>query len=179
MDETELLLNARAGSQEAFAELVTHYRPRIWGVCLHIVGDHQEAEDALQDTLVSAWQNLEKFRGEARFGTWVHRIAANCSLMIVRKRKAQTQLVDFNDTDQPIQLEDETSARFDDRIANVDALRVALTALPEDFRTALVLREFGDLSYAEIAEHQGIGIQTVKSRLNRARTQLTQAIRAA
>lgn len=178
MDETALLLQARAGNQQAFAELVTFYRPRIWGVCLNIAGDHQDAEDAVQDTLVSAWQNLEKFRGEARFGTWIHRIAANCSLMIVRRRKANTQLTDFNDPDHPVLVDDDRKPRFDDRIADLDALRVALADLPDDFRTALVLREFGDLSYADIAEHQGIGVATVKSRLNRARTQLTAALAA-
>ena len=165
-------MQARGGDEQAFSELVGLYRRRIWGVCLHIVGDHQEAEDALQDTLVSAWQNLDRFRGEARFGTWIHRIAANSSLMIVRRRKAQTQLVDFNDPDHPTLIDDTGAPRFDDTIANRDALRVALAALPEDFRAALVLREFGDLSYIDIAEHQGISIATVKSRLNRARTQL-------
>lgn len=176
-DEFTLLTRARSGDQQAFAELVGLHRSRIWAVCLGIAGNPADAEDALQNTLVAAWQNLEKFRGESRFSTWLHRIASNNALMIVRKRKDHTTLTDFTDeAAQPITLVDDTPA-LDDRVATRDAVRAGLAELPEEFRTALVLREFGDFSYADIAEHQGVGIQTVKSRLNRARSQLAQAMR--
>ena len=176
MDEATLLMQARRGDQQAFAELVQANRDRIWAVCLNIVDDRQDAEDAVQNTLVAAWQNLERFRGESRFSTWLHRIAANNALMIVRKRKASTVLTDFNDPEHPVLVEDD-APRFDERIATLDALRAALAELSDDFREAIVLREFGDLSYADIAEHQGVGIQTVKSRLNRARHQLADLMR--
>jgi RNA polymerase sigma-70 factor (ECF subfamily) len=176
MDETALVLRARSGDQQAFAELTTQYYRRMWQVAYNILGDRHDTEDAIQDTLVSAWQNLDQFRGEARFGTWIHRIAANCALMIARKRKAQTQLVDFNDPDRPIVLDDGPQVRFEDRVVDHAALRQALAGLSEDFREVLVLREFGDFSYADIAEHQNIGVATVKSRLNRARTQLQDAL---
>ena len=176
-DETALLFRARAGDQQAFAELVGAYRNQVWAVCLNVTGNHQDAEDALQNTLIAAWQNLEKFRGEARFGTWLHRIATNNALTIVRRRKPSTPLTGFSDAEQPITLTDHEPA-LDDHVANVDVLRIALAALPDEFRTALVLREFGDLTYADIAEHQGVGVQTVKSRLSRARQQLAQSVRA-
>lgn len=172
-------MQAREGDQRAFADLVGMHRNQLWAVCLNIVRDHQEAEDALQNTLIAAWQNLEKFRGESRFSTWLHRIAANNALMVVRKRKPQTQLTDFTDPEQPVVLSDDTGGApsFDERMVTLDALREALATLPKDFRTAIVLREFGDFSYAEIAEHQGVPIQTVKSRLNRAKKQLAEAMK--
>ena len=178
MDETALLMQARNGDQRAFAELVGMHKNRVWAVCLNIAGNRQDAEDAVQDTLIAAWQNLDKFRGEARFSTWLHRVAANAALALVRKRKPQTDTVDFNDPDRPVLLDDDGTVAFDDRLAIRDQLRVALAEIPEEFRIAIVLREFGDMSYAEIAEHQGVGVQTVKSRLNRARTQLAERMRA-
>ena len=132
----------------------------------------------MQATLLAAWRNLDKFRGEARFSTWMHRIAANNALALIRKRKANTTLTDFSDPEQPVTLDaDESAPRFDEQIALRDALREALQQLSDDIREAVVLREFGDFSYADIAEHQGVGVQTVKSRLNRGRSQLAELLR--
>ena len=178
MDEAVLVMQARDGDQHAFAELATAHRNQMWAVCLQICGNQHDAEDALQATLLAAWRNLDRFRGEARLSTWLHRIAANNALEIVRKRKANTQLTDFSDPDQPIQLEDDPrGVAFDERIALSDALRAALSDLSPDLREAVVLREFADFTYNDIAEHQGVGVQTVKSRLNRARKQLGEALK--
>ncbi|QGP90567.1 sigma-70 family RNA polymerase sigma factor (plasmid) [Gordonia sp. 135] len=178
-DDAALLLAARNGDQHAFAQLVGAHRTHVWAVCLSICTNQHDAEDALQNTLVAAWQNLHKFRGESRFSTWLHRVAANNALMVVRKRKANTTITDFSDPDQPVQLVDDDGGgqSFDDTIALRDAVRQALAQLSEDQREAVVLREFGDLTYADIAAHQGVGVQTVKSRLNRARTQLAELLR--
>jgi RNA polymerase sigma factor (sigma-70 family) len=178
VDEAVLLMQARDGDQRAFAELVTAHRTRMWAVCLQICGDQHDAEDALQATLVAAWRYLDRFRGEARLSTRLHRIAANNAIEVVRKRRSDTQLTDFTDPEQPVQLEDSPHRiGFDEQIALSDAVRAALSALSDDLREAIVLREFGDLTYNDIAEHQGVGVQTVKSRLNRARTQLAAALR--
>ncbi|TSD93124.1 sigma-70 family RNA polymerase sigma factor [Gordonia rubripertincta] len=177
-DDAALLLAARNGDQHAFAQLVGAHRTHVWAVCLNICTNQHDAEDALQNTLVAAWQNLHKFRGESRFSTWLHRVAANNALMVVRKRKAYTTITDFSDPDQPVQLVDDDGGQpFDETIALRDAVRQALAQLSEDQREAVVLREFGDLTYADIAAHQGVGVQTVKSRLNRARTQLAELLR--
>lgn len=178
MDEAVLVMQARDGDQRAFAELVTTHRNRMWGVCLQICGNPHDAEDALQATLVAAWRNLDRFRGEARLSTWLHRIAANNAIEVVRKRRADTQLTDFNDPEQHVALEDSPGRiGFDEQLALSDAVRLALASLSDDLREAIVLREFGDFTYNDIAEHQGIGVQTVKSRLNRARAQLAEALR--
>ncbi|MGW4477956.1 sigma-70 family RNA polymerase sigma factor [Rhodococcus triatomae] len=177
MDDVTLLARAREGDQRAFAQLVEAHRNHVWAVCLSTTGNAHDAEDALQNTLIAAWQHLDRFRGESRFGTWLHRIAVNNALMVVRKRKPDTDLTDFTDDDARTVTLTDDGPRFDDRIADHDALRAALALLPEDFRTALVLRELGDLTYADIAEHQGVGVATVKSRLNRARTQLARHLR--
>ncbi|WP_458683394.1 RNA polymerase sigma factor [Prescottella equi] len=165
MTDGELLALCRQGYETAFSELVGRYRNRLWSICFRVTGNREDAEEAVQDTLTSAWQNLHKFRGDAKVSTWLYRIAANASLAIVRKRKETVADLDV------IELEDPAPLTAD-RVADVDAVRRALTELPEDFRVAVVLREFAEMSYADIAEHQGIPVATVKTRINRARKQL-------
>ncbi|WP_371307888.1 sigma factor-like helix-turn-helix DNA-binding protein [Gordonia sp. (in: high G+C Gram-positive bacteria)] len=96
---------------------------------------------------------------------------------MVRRRPGTTS-TDFTDADGPVLLEDSPGAiGFDERLALNDVLRAALAGLSGDLREAVVLREFVDFTYADIVEHQGVGVQTVKSRLNRARRQLGEALR--
>jgi RNA polymerase sigma factor (sigma-70 family) len=162
--EAELIRRAAGGDARAFADVLEPYRERMWAVCLRITGHRHDAEDALQDALTAAWRNLARFRGDARLSTWLHRIAANAALKQVARRR-ETPVEEFPDL-----VVDEPGLASE--VVDRDAVARALALLPPDFRAALVLREYGDLSYEEIAEAQGVGVQTVKSRLNRARRAL-------
>jgi len=146
--------------EESFRRLVEPHRDRLWGVCLAVTGNRQDAEDALQECLIAVWRSLPRFRGDSSFSTWAYRIAVNASIALIRRRKELTAELG--------ELVDERPG-FEDRLTERDRVRWALAQLSDDRRAALVLREYGELSYAEIAEHQGIGVQTVKSRINRAR----------
>ncbi|WP_278315177.1 RNA polymerase sigma factor [Lolliginicoccus levis] len=169
MSEKELIDRARRGDERAFAELVTRYRSRLWTICYRITNDRHDAEDALQNALAAAWQNLHRFRGEATFGTWAYTIAANSSKMIVRSRRDLA--VDLHSLD----LADD---QFDhaEQTADRDAINAALARLSDDFRAVLVLREYTAMPYRELAAHLGIPVQTVRSRLSRARAQLARAL---
>lgn len=171
MTDSELVALCKQGDPHAFATLVARYRQHTWAVCLQITGNRDDADDALQDALTSAWQSLHRFRGDSKFSTWLYRIAANAALALVRRRRNidDSNLDDVEENE--IVLHD-PAPPVADRVVDIDSVRQAISELPEDFRVAIVLREFADMSYADIAEHQGIGIQTVKSRLNRARSQL-------
>lgn len=164
--EARLVDGARSGDEHAFAELLSGHRARLWGVCLRITGNAADAEDALQDGLLAAWRNLDQFRGDSGIGTWLYRIASNAAVAVVRRRRELASEI----PDRP-----DHRVAFDDVLVDRDALEATLRLIPVDFRVALVLREYGDLSYEEIAAHQGVGVQTVKSRLHRARA----AVRAA
>jgi RNA polymerase sigma factor (sigma-70 family) len=168
VEESELVALAAAGDAEAFARLVEACRERTWAVCFRITGNAADAEDALQDALVAAWRNLHSFRGHARFSTWLYRIASNAALAVVRRRR------DIPD-DGLVFSSDETTS-FAQSIVDADAVQAALGKLPPTFRAALVLREWGGLSYQEIGDWQGVGVQTVKSRLNRARNALAELL---
>lgn len=89
--EPELVGRVRRGDQQAFAELAQANRGPAWAVCLRITGSVHDAEDALQDALAAAWQNIHRFRGDSKFSTWFFRIAANAALAVVRRRAEVTE----------------------------------------------------------------------------------------
>jgi RNA polymerase sigma factor (sigma-70 family) len=171
-DEDRLLDAARQGDEQAFAALLDTARTRAWAVCYRICGNRDDAADALQDASVAAWRAIGNFRGDARFSTWFHRIAANASLQLVRRRRDQS----WAEVPEEADLDAEG---FADRIHESAVLQHALQQLRPEFRTALVLREWGDLPYREIAEWAGVPVQTVKSRLNRARAALARLLEEA
>lgn len=174
VSEAELIARARDGDRRAFAQLVEPYRDRLWAVCLRTTRHRSDAEDALQDCLISAWQHIGSFRGESGVGTWLFRIASNASVAIIRKRRETT----VDDSEAFDAMVDEAHSRRDHAgmVADRDRVQAALRTLNEDFRVALVLREFADYSYDDIAAYQQVSVQTVKSRLNRARAALAKAL---
>ena len=168
-DEAALLERARGGDGRAFEELLTPHRAKLWSICWRITGNQYDAEDALQEALTAAWLHLGSFRSDARFSTWAYRIASNAALAVVRKRR-DIPVDDFPDLGEP------SGVDFAEVIADRDRIQTALAGIPEQFREALVLREYGTLTYEQIAEHQGIPVQTVKSRLSRARAAVAAAL---
>lgn len=160
--ESELLGWARDGDTRAFARLVEQAHPMLHRVCYRITHHEQDAQDALQTALAAAWRSLAGFEGRSRFSTWLYQIASNAALEQVRRRDALPSG----------ELAEEiwTTGRSPEAIVtDVDAVRWALGRIPPDFRAALVLREYGGLTYAEIAQAQGIRVETVKTRIARAR----------
>lgn len=172
-NEAELIAQAKQGDRQAFSTLLTPYRDRLFAVCLRTTGNRSDAEDALQDAMIAIWQHLPKFRGEASISTWAFRIATNAALALLRKRREITV-----DDDAEYVFEEADGSDFAEDHAVKDRVQTALKTLSEDFRVALVLREFGDYTYEQIAEYQQVPVQTVRSRLNRARKQLKAALEA-
>lgn len=166
--EVSAINRACAGDAQAFEELLRPHRDKLWAVCVRVTGNRADAEDAVQECMIAVWRGLPRFRGESQFSTWIYRIAANAALGIVRRRR-EVPVEEIFDVS--------PNASFEDEIALHDQIQAALQSVPEDFRVALVLREYGGLTYEEISEHQGIPIQTVKSRLNRARAAVRAALR--
>ncbi|MCK8616166.1 RNA polymerase sigma factor [Gordonia sp. C13] len=170
-DESEsgadLLERARSGDQRAFAMLVEQHRDRLWAICLRITGNQHDAEDALQDALVAAWRAIGSFRGDAQLSTWLYRIGSNAALARIRKR---SDADDIDDHD-PV-----SSLDVAQQVVVSDRIQEALSQVPDAYRATFVLRVYGELSYSEIAEAQGIGLQTVRSRISRARSILSELL---
>lgn len=159
----DLVELASAGVESAFVELAERERARVWAICIRITGNRQDAEDAVQETLIAAWRGIATFRGDAQFSTWLFRIASNAALAQVKRRKPTDPLGD---------VEPRSHRDISDEVTSATVIQEALDQLPEGYRTAFILRAYGDLSYADIAEQLGIPVQTVRSRLFRAKAML-------
>ena len=187
-DDRELLARAQAGDMSAFEALVDRHEEKVYGLALRMTRSEADAAEIAQDTFLSAYQHLSEFRGEAAFGSWVHRIAANNALMRLRRQKVLDIVSDdlagpeFTDRGSLAEVpESDWSKRADDKILDEElgrAIQEATDALPEGYREVFLLKDLEGLSYEEISEMVGISIPAVKSRLHRARLALREAIDA-
>ena len=145
-----------------------------------IAGASRDADDATQEALIKIVRSLPKFDGRSSFGTWAYRIATNAALDELRKRKRRPALAVVRDDDSgEVTLEpvDDLAGRTVEAVADRLAIDEAMENLPEDFRSAVVLRDVGDLDYAEIAEVLDVAVGTVKSRIARGRKMLAEELR--
>jgi RNA polymerase sigma-70 factor (ECF subfamily) len=173
--DAELVRSAKAGDAEAFGELVERNEAKIYGLCLKMLGNQEDAEDCLQEVFIKAFKALPGFREEARFSTWLYRIAYNESLMRLRKKKLDTVSLD-----QPVELEEGDVSRdladwTNDPRADVmnnelsDVLVKHVNELEPDNRIVFLMRDVYGLSTSDTADSLGLSIPAVKSRLHRAR----------
>jgi len=176
-DDDSLVARARAGDGDAFGALVRRYEARIFRLVRRIVGD-DEAEDALQETFLSAWRALPRFEGASAFSTWLYRIATNAALMRVRKRRP-----DVVSLDAPVSGDEDAPARDlvdwgptpEDTLADTEtreAMDAAIATLPEDQRAAFLLRDVEGLSNGDAAEALDLSVPAFKARVHRARLTL-------
>ncbi len=159
-DDAVLVAAAAGGSAEAFDVLVTRHRRAVYQLCYRYVRHHDDAADLTQDTFVRAWRALPTFRREARFTTWIYRIAVNVSLNKVSARGPAAEPIDAE------ALVDHTAPRPGDALADAEraaAVRAAVAALPPRQRAALILRTYHDLSHQEIADIVGTSVGAVKA----------------
>jgi RNA polymerase sigma factor (sigma-70 family) len=166
---------AQQGDRRAFDGLVRAHQDRIYRHLLHMTGSREEALDLAQDTFIKAWQALPSWRPEARFHTWLYRIASNTALDALRRRRTVEFVELTEDYDAPAHgpgPEMQLQAK-----QGIAALEVALARLTAEHRAIVLLREVEGLSYGEIADVLGIDEGTVKSRLGRARAALSAAYR--
>ena len=169
--EAELVSKARDGDREAFSAIVRRYRQSVVNVVYRMCADTCLAEDAAQTAFLRAWENLPKYRPKARFQSWLYRIAINAALDMQRR---EAHMVDLDE-----QRMASTSEKPDISIENHERraqVQRAVQALPEASRAVVILREYENLSYREIAETLDIPIGTVMSRLNYARTRLAELL---
>ncbi len=164
-EERAHVRHAKAGDGEAFATLWRCAEKKVWAVCLGITSNRSDAEDAIAEAMCKSWQGLDRFLEKSRFSTWLCQIASNiCKNKVSRRRE-------FPDSETGADLASNTTD-ISDRVADTEAVRWAVSQLSDEFREAIILREVGGLSYKEIAIQQGVHIQTVKSRIHRARKAL-------
>ncbi|MEU8590555.1 RNA polymerase sigma factor SigM [Streptomyces sp. NPDC048664] len=171
--DQDLLARHVAGDSEAFGELVRRHRDRLWAVALRTLGDREEAADAVQDALVSAYRAAHTFRGQSAVTTWLHRITVNACLDRARKA-ASRKTSPVDDTERLEQLLEphESAAAPAERNDLRREVVEALGTLPTDQRAALVLVDMQGYPVAEAARILEVPTGTVKSRCARGRARL-------
>lgn len=176
--DTELIAGALAGSESAFAGLVDRYRDRVFRLLGRYCRDQVECEDLAQDVFLKVFRKLHTFQGGSAFYTWLYRIAVNAATDHLSKASSRRlRLVEDDaslDTGGDRDEQNPAAPLMTAELAKVT--REIVDSLPEKFRTILVLREFEDLSYTEIAEVLQIQLGTVESRLFRARQRFKDAL---
>jgi RNA polymerase sigma-70 factor (ECF subfamily) len=174
-DETALIEKAQNGDRNAFGELVIHYYPGVVQVVFRLCGDAGLAQDMAQEAFLRGWINLPSFRPQSSLRNWLYRIAVNATLDVLRRRPEE-QFEDEVIQMSPDQAMGPESALIEkERVA---LLQQAMRSLPEAARSVLVLREYGGLSYQEIAGVLDVPIGTVMSRLNYARNRMRELLKA-
>jgi len=181
VSELDLVRRCQAGDTEAFDELVTRYRTRVFGMIYNMVHSEQDAWDLAQDSFLKAWKSIKRFRGRSSFYTWIYRIVMNVTIDWLRKKQVKGVGAEFDDATQLTEVDPasktvpktealpyETMERHEIR-ARIDK---AIAQLSPEQRAVVLMKEIEDMQYHEIAEALGCSIGTVMSRLFYARKKL-------
>ena len=180
-DEATLVAQLRAGDEAAFEQVVRAYGGRLLSVPRRIVGSAEDARDVVQDAFLNAFRSLDRFEGTAKLSTWLHRIVVNAALMKLRTRKRkpeqsiETLLPSFLEDghhEERFKSWDEPVDKLLERAENRALVRQQIDALPESYRTVLVLRDIEGLDTEETATVLGLSVNATKIRLHRARQAL-------
>lgn len=175
---SDLVARAKAGDRKAFEDLVRGTYEKVHGLALRLTGNEHDADDVVQDTYVRAFNGLRRFRGDARFSTWLHRITANSASNLLSRRSRHRRR--HHDLDEVVELADhrpEHDPALNAEIAATGSrLERALDHLPSRLRNVVVLRDLHGMSHREIAEELDITESAAKVRLHRARIRLRELL---
>jgi len=179
LSDEKLILRFQEGDINAYNELVKRYKDRLLNFIFRYFNNREQAEDVVQDTLIKLYTHASYYKNIAKFSTWIFTIAKNNALTELRKNKRKQtdslwtedgKVIDINSKEQSLDL------KVQNEIA-IDQLNKFLDEIPENFRMAVVLRDFQELSYDEISKILEIPVGTIKSRINRGRIQLAEKMK--
>ena len=180
--DKELVKRAQAGNDDAFEELVRRYERKVYNIAYRMMGNPQDASEALQDAFLRAYRFLGKFEFKSSFYTWLYRIATNVCLTKLRKRKGPVvmSLDEPVGTDGDLQFEvpdhKYSPERMYEQREMAEALHEAVEALAPDYRSVVVLRDLEGLSNEEVSKILNLSVPAVKSRLHRGRLVLREKL---
>jgi RNA polymerase sigma-70 factor (ECF subfamily) len=180
--DEQVVERALLGDAEAFGEIVRRWERRIFALAYGMLGREEDARDATQETFLSAFRNLRGFRGEAKVSSWLHRIAVNQCITRQRRAKvrSETPLEDETNVDGVAYAAPahESPARAAETRQRTEIVRRAVNALPTELRQVIVMKEFEELTFQEIADALELPLSTVKSRLYTALRQLQMRLKS-
>jgi RNA polymerase sigma-70 factor, ECF subfamily len=172
----DLVERARLGDRDAFGELVRIHQHEVYTLAVRLVRDRDLASDVTQEALVRAWRAMPKFRGDAKFSTWLHRITVNTAWTHrTRRNRVRLDPLDSLASEPPSDAIDPIRAGESASVA--PSIESALGDLSSSVRAVVVLKDIYDWSHAEIADHLDISVTAAKVRLHRGRKELRHALR--
>ena len=177
--DEKLILRFQEGDINAYNELVKRYKDRLLNFVFRYFNNVEQAEDVVQDTLIKLYTHASYYKNVAKFSTWIFTIAKNNALTELRKNKRKKTDSLWTDDGKFIDIsskEESLESKVQNEVA-IDQLNKFLDEIPENFRIAVVLRDFQELSYEEISKILEIPIGTIKSRINRGRIQLAEKMK--
>jgi RNA polymerase sigma factor (sigma-70 family) len=167
----DLILQCKAGDREAHFRLYKLYSRAMFNVCYRITGNEEDAEDALQEGFISAFRNIDSYRGDATFGAWLKRIVVNKAINIIKKKKhellPEDEHWDVADGEEIAEYKEEMT---------VERVKAAIQQLPDGYRSVLSLYLLEGYDHEEIAGIMNITESTSKSQLNRAKNKLKEIL---
>lgn len=169
LSDADLLAKARQGDHDAFALLVRRHRPRVSRVVALYLVDRSGVDDVVQDVMVRLYRGLPTFRGDAEVSTWLHRVAVNACIDVERSRRRRAREVPLDSPGAPVVAD--CAPPVDAALvhaASDRAVRTAISKLPDELRTLVVLRFGASLTHAELAETLSLPLGTVCTRMQRA-----------
>jgi RNA polymerase sigma-70 factor (ECF subfamily) len=182
--DNELVRAAAGGNMHTFDDLVRRHQDRVFNLCLWFLSDYHEADDMAQEVFIKAYRSLKSFRFEAKFSTWLYRIAVNTCKNRVNsleyRLKKWTDRLDAEEINPGGAMADSHSLSPQDRLEQKERarqIRKAVNGLSGDKKTVVVLRDIEGMAYDEIARITGLSMGTVKSKLARARDELQQRLK--
>ena len=180
MEEKQLIQALRNSDESAFRKLVEKYELNVYNTCIGMLGNEDNAKDISQDVFIEVFRSIHKFRGDSKISTWLYRLAVNKSLNHIRDNKKHRivksiQRFFIKDENETLDLQDFGSQNAEQEIEQNEhskALHQALNKLPENQKTAFVLKNYDDLSYKQISEIMELSHSSVESLIHRAKTNL-------
>jgi RNA polymerase sigma-70 factor (ECF subfamily) len=174
LTDEQIVQQTLAGEVEAFSILVRRWEKKVYGLAYRMLGHYEDARDASQEIFLTVYRNLNKFRGDAKFSSWLYRIALNCCHNKLRERALPT--VPIEETE-PVVAEGSIQGDIE-RQERIDRVRTALQALPYEMRQIIIMKEYEGLTFKEISEVLNIPVSTAKTRLYTGMDQLRQRLLA-
>jgi|TARA_B100001778_G_C18418042_1_gene551987 RNA polymerase sigma-70 factor (ECF subfamily) len=174
--DEKLISRFQAGDERAYVELVNRYKDKLLNFVFQFLGDIEQAEDVVQDTMIRLYEKKHYYKEIAKFSTWIYTIARNLANTELRKRKRRktTYLSQMSKEERQYEIpavQDDVDQSLHNEFIN-DRIQSAINNLPEHFKLVIILRDIQELSYDDISNIVEVPLGTIKSRINRARIQL-------
>ncbi len=179
LTDEKLIARFQDGDINAYNELVNRYKDKLLNFVFRYFNNREQAEDVVQETMIKLYTHASYYKNIAKFSTWIYTIAKNNALTELRKNKRKQTASLWTNEGKPIDIEikgESLEKTVHNQIA-IEELNKYLDEIPENFRVAVVLRDFQELSYEEISKILEIPIGTIKSRINRGRIQLSEKMK--